>query len=71
MLHPRETNCCNCLFTSLTSDKMLLICCWHLFVLQDKSGSHKDIYPYLIQELMPTLSELGISTPEELGIDKL
>lgn len=40
-------------------------------LLQDKAGSHKDIYPYLIQELKPTLSELGISTPEELGIDKL
>ncbi len=40
-------------------------------ILQDKAGPHKDIYPYLIQELKPTLSELGISTPEELGIDKL
>lgn len=39
--------------------------------LQDKAGPHKDIYPYLIQELKPTLSELGISTPEELGMDKL
>lgn len=39
--------------------------------LQEKAGPHKDIYPYVIQELRPTLSELGISTPEELGIDKL
>lgn len=39
--------------------------------LQDKAGPHKDIYPYVIQELKPTLTELGISTPEELGIDKL
>ncbi|KAK0144182.1 Cytochrome c oxidase subunit 5A, mitochondrial [Merluccius polli] len=38
---------------------------------KDKSGPHKDIYPYLIQELQPTLDELGIPTPEELGIDKL
>lgn len=38
---------------------------------QDKAGPHKDIYPYVIQELRPTLNELGISTPEELGIDKI
>lgn len=38
---------------------------------QDKAGPHKEIYPYVIQELRPTLEELGISTPEELGIDKL
>lgn len=43
----------------------------NVYILQDKAGNHKDIYPYLIQELTPTLSELGISTPEELGIDKL
>ncbi|XP_010135706.1 PREDICTED: cytochrome c oxidase subunit 5A, mitochondrial, partial [Buceros rhinoceros silvestris] len=36
----------------------------------DKAGPHKEIYPYVIQELRPTLSELGISTPEELGLDK-
>ena len=42
-----------------------------LFLLQDKSGPHKAIYPYLLQELQPTLNELGITTPEELGIDKL
>lgn len=40
-------------------------------VLQEKAGPRKDIYPYVIQELKPTLTELGISTPEELGIDKL
>jgi len=43
----------------------------HLTFPQDKAGPHKDIYPYLIQELKPTLEELGISTPEELGIDKV
>lgn len=42
----------------------------HLF-LQDKAGPYKDIYPYVIQELRPTLDELGISTPEELGMDKV
>ena len=30
----------------------------------------KAIYPYLLQELKPTLDELGINTPEELGYDK-
>ncbi|KAK3549074.1 hypothetical protein QTP70_030376 [Hemibagrus guttatus] len=41
-----------------------------LEAVKDKSGPHKEIYPYVIQELRPTLTELGISTPEELGIDK-
>ncbi len=27
------------------------------------------IYPFIIQEVRPTLDELGISTPEELGLD--
>lgn len=43
----------------------------HRLCPQDKAGPHKEIYPYVIQELRPTLDELGISTPEELGIDKL
>ncbi|XP_034016588.1 cytochrome c oxidase subunit 5A, mitochondrial-like [Thalassophryne amazonica] len=42
-----------------------------LEAVKDKAGLHKNIYPYLIRELKPTLTELGISTPEELGIDKL
>uniref|UniRef100_A0A3Q4GIX9 Cytochrome c oxidase subunit 5A, mitochondrial n=1 Tax=Neolamprologus brichardi TaxID=32507 RepID=A0A3Q4GIX9_NEOBR len=42
-----------------------------LEAVKDKAGPHKDIYPYVIQELRPTLNELGISTPEELGIDKI
>ena len=29
-----------------------------------------EIYPYIIQEIRPTLDELGISTPEELGWDR-
>ncbi|XP_072938830.1 cytochrome c oxidase subunit 5A, mitochondrial [Epargyreus clarus] len=29
-----------------------------------------EIYPYIIQEIKPTLTELGIDTPEELGYDK-
>ncbi|XP_021943891.1 cytochrome c oxidase subunit 5A, mitochondrial [Folsomia candida] len=31
---------------------------------------NKDLYPYVIKEIRPTLDELGISTPEELGYDK-
>nr|XP_057942537.1 cytochrome c oxidase subunit 5A, mitochondrial [Doryrhamphus excisus] len=42
-----------------------------LEAVKDKAGPHKEIYPYLIQELRPTLDELGIATPEELGIDKV
>ncbi|XP_017341573.1 cytochrome c oxidase subunit 5A, mitochondrial [Ictalurus punctatus] len=41
-----------------------------LEAVKDKAGPHKEIYPYVIQELRPTLNELGIPTPEELGIDK-
>ena len=35
-----------------------------LEVVKDKAGLHKEIYPYVIQELRPTLNELGISSPE-------
>ncbi|XP_068131791.1 cytochrome c oxidase subunit 5A, mitochondrial [Hyperolius riggenbachi] len=41
-----------------------------LEAVKDKAGPHKEIYPYVIQELRPTLDELGIPTPEELGLDK-
>lgn len=38
---------------------------------KDKCGDQVDkIYPYILQEITPTLQELGISTPEELGYDK-
>lgn len=30
----------------------------------------KQFWPYIEQEIMPTVRELGISTPEELGYDK-
>ncbi|XP_078286007.1 cytochrome c oxidase subunit 5A, mitochondrial-like [Rhinoraja longicauda] len=42
-----------------------------LEAVKDKAGPHKEIYPYIIQELRPTLTELGIPTPEEIGLDKL
>nr|XP_023675779.1 cytochrome c oxidase subunit 5A, mitochondrial-like [Paramormyrops kingsleyae]XP_023675780.1 cytochrome c oxidase subunit 5A, mitochondrial-like [Paramormyrops kingsleyae]XP_023675781.1 cytochrome c oxidase subunit 5A, mitochondrial-like [Paramormyrops kingsleyae] len=41
-----------------------------LEAVKEKAGPHKEIYPYVIQELKPTLEELGIPTPEELGIDR-
>jgi cytochrome c oxidase subunit 5a len=34
------------------------------------NAANKDIYPYVLKEIKPTLDELGISTPEELGYDK-
>ncbi|KAL1493387.1 hypothetical protein ABEB36_011450 [Hypothenemus hampei] len=42
-----------------------------LEALKDKCGSKvNEIYPWYIQEIRPTLTELGIPTPEELGYDK-
>ena len=35
-----------------------------LEVVKDKAGLHKEIYPYVIHELRPSLYELGISSPE-------
>lgn len=38
---------------------------------KDRCGDQvSTIYPYLLQELRPTLCELGIETIEELGYDK-
>ena len=41
-----------------------------LEALKWKSRCNKNIYPYILQEIRPTLNKLGISTPEELGYDK-
>lgn len=42
-----------------------------LEALKDKCGNRvNEIYPWYIQELRPTLTELSIPTPEELGFDK-
>ena len=41
-----------------------------LEVIKIKSEVDKAIYPYILQEIRPTLDELGINTPEELGYDK-
>lgn len=45
-------------------------CVRYLEALKWKSRYNKNIYPYLIQEIQPTLNKLGISTPEDLGYDK-
>uniref|UniRef100_A0A348G665 Cytochrome c oxidase subunit 5A, mitochondrial n=1 Tax=Odontomachus monticola TaxID=613454 RepID=A0A348G665_ODOMO len=38
---------------------------------KDKAGPHVNtIYPYIVQEIKPTLDELGINTPEQLGYDE-
>ena len=40
-------------------------------VLQEKCGPNvKEIWPYLMNEVQPTLTELGISNLEEMGYDK-
>jgi len=39
----------------------------YLEAIKMKSTGNPEIYPYIIQEIRPTLDELGISTPEELG----
>ncbi|KAG8227086.1 hypothetical protein J437_LFUL007423 [Ladona fulva] len=42
-----------------------------LEAVKDKCGSRvKEIYPYVLQEIKPTLEELGVDTPEQLGYDK-
>ncbi|VDM53598.1 unnamed protein product [Angiostrongylus costaricensis] len=49
------------------------LCVRFLEALKIKCGTKKNramIYPYIINEIKPVLSELGISTPEDLGYDK-
>ncbi|KAF7287793.1 cytochrome c oxidase subunit 5A, mitochondrial-like [Rhynchophorus ferrugineus] len=42
-----------------------------LEALKDKCGNEvNEIYPWYIQEIKPTLTDLGIPTLEELGYDK-
>ncbi|CAH3019961.1 unnamed protein product [Porites evermanni] len=35
---------------------------------KDKSAGSSEIYNYILKELKPTMDELGLSTPEELGL---
>ncbi|KAI4482130.1 hypothetical protein M0802_013811 [Mischocyttarus mexicanus] len=39
--------------------------------IKEKCGPYVDtIYPYILQEIKPTMDELGLNTLEELGYDK-
>lgn len=38
---------------------------------KDSCGPHvSTIWPYIVSEIRPTLTELGVETPEELGYDQ-
>lgn len=39
-------------------------------IIKDKSGQSEEIYSYILKECKPTIDELGLSTPEELGLLK-
>ena len=41
-----------------------------LEAVKDKAAGDATIYKYIIESVKPTLDELGVSTPEELGLDK-
>jgi cytochrome c oxidase subunit 5a len=34
------------------------------------NGVSNQVWPWILQEIRPTLDKLGISTPEDLGYDK-
>jgi len=43
----------------------------YLEAVKDKCGAReKEVWPYIKQEIKPTLDELGILTPEDMGYDK-
>jgi len=43
----------------------------YLEAVKDKCGPKvKEIWPFMLTEISPTLKELGILTPEEMGYDK-
>ena len=43
----------------------------HVIPLQDKCGPKVGtIWPYMLTQIKPTLDELGILTPEDMGYDK-
>ena len=39
-----------------------------LEAIKSKAAGDKEIYSYVLSEIKPTLDELGIQTPEELGL---
>ncbi|VDH98538.1 cytochrome c oxidase subunit 5a [Mytilus galloprovincialis] len=42
----------------------------YLESVQEKAKADTAIWPYIVQEIRPTLDELGVFTPEEHGYDK-
>jgi len=40
-----------------------------LEVLKYKCGGNEEAYDYVMQELGPTMADLGLKSPEELGLD--
>ena len=38
--------------------------------IKDKASGNSEIYSYILQQCKPTIEELGLSTPEELGLAK-
>ncbi|XP_078492320.1 cytochrome c oxidase subunit 5A, mitochondrial-like [Ciona intestinalis] len=41
------------------------------FPIQNKCDDRQDIYDYIIQELRPSLDDLGLKTVEEYGLDQV
>ena len=41
-----------------------------LEAVNDKGAGSSEIYNYILSEIKPTMEELGLSTPEELGLAK-
>ena len=39
-----------------------------LEAVKEKAAGNSEIYSYIIGEIRPTLDELGLDTPEELGL---
>lgn len=39
-----------------------------LEAVKEKAAGNQEIYSYIVQEIRPTLDELGLGTPEELGL---
>lgn len=39
-----------------------------LEAVKEKAAGNQEVYSYVIKEIRPTLDELGLSTPEELGL---
>lgn len=36
---------------------------------KESAAGNKEVYNYVLEEIRPTLNELGLNTPEELGLE--